>query len=133
MALPLLLSLLLGVNFLAINAQASACGDGGICMNCLTKAPWHAVAAKTHMAPIGCESETDGIPCGLEGTETPANTQFALTNNRSVKPDFSDIAPSISAKIAPATCLKPDRSLAHSGYTPLLHTPIYLQNLSLRC
>lgn len=131
-ALPLLLSLLLGINFLAIDAQASTCGKGGVCMNCVTEGPRHAVAAKSHHAPTGCGSKTDGIPCDLEGTETPARTRFALTNDRPVKTDFSDITTSLSAKIAPATCLKPARSLLHRGYA-IPSTPIYLQNLSLRC
>ncbi len=130
--LPLLLSLLLGVNFLAIDAQASTCENGGICLNCVTEGPRHAVAAKSHHAPIGCGSKTDGIPCDLEGTETPARTQFALTNDRPVKTDFSDITTSLSAKIVPATCLKPARSPLRRGYANL-YTPIYLQNLSLRC
>lgn len=69
-ALPLLISLLLGVNFLAIDAQASTCENGGICLNCVTEGPRHEVAAKSHHAPIGCGSKTDGIPCGLEGAET---------------------------------------------------------------
>ncbi|MAF33145.1 MAG: hypothetical protein CL941_04195 [Desulfobacter sp.] len=94
--------------------------------------PRHAVAAKSHHAPIGCGLKTDRIPCNLEGTELPARTQFALTNGRLAKPNFSDITPSLSAKIVTATCLKPSRSPLHRGYTTP-STPIYLQNLSLRC
>lgn len=131
-ALPLFLSLLLGVNFLATDAQASTCEKGGVCMDCVTEGPRHEVAAKSHHAPIGCESKTDGIPCNLEGTETPTRTQFALANDRPVKTDFSDITTSLSAKIASATCLKPARSPLHRGYA-IPFTPIYLQNLSLRC
>ncbi len=130
--LPLMLSLLLSVNFLAIDAQASTCEKGGICLNCITEGLQHAVAAKSHHAPIGCGSKTDGIPCDLAGAETPARTQFALTNDRPVKTDFSDITTSLSAKIVPATCLKPARSPLRRGYANL-YTPIYLQNLSLRC
>jgi len=130
--LPLLLSLLLGVNFFATDAQASPCETEGFCINCILEGPQQAVAAKAHHAPIVCGSETEGIPCDFEGSETLARTQFVLTNGRPMKPDFSDIAASLSVKIAPATCLKPVRSPLYRGnatYRP----PIYLQNLSLRC
>ncbi len=131
-ALTLILILLVSVNLFTLNAQAFVCSGDGSCVNCCMEGYRHSAEAKQHTAPRGCESPMRNSPCNLEETGIPSSPQFIIPNGRVDAPDFAGLAACLPAEIA---------QVHFSNYAGFLfpcgsdnhHTPIYLQNLSLRC
>jgi hypothetical protein len=128
-ALPPLLMLFLSMNFLWTIAHASDCEVDMACWKCSSESQWHFAAEKPY---TGCASQPQSIPCALEETEARDHIQLILPNGRLVASSFLGLTPALPAQVVPEYLSWRYKSSRQSELTNL-HTPIYLQNLSLRC